>query len=112
MRSILFILSALLILINPIQSQAQAKDPRVEIRPFAGFRFGGNVNDMGYDSGGDDLFEDLNVKPGSQFGVMLNLPLAMFGMYDPNNNWQLEVTYALQPSTLRIDEQAGIDILA
>ncbi len=114
MRRILFILSALLVLVNSNQSQAQAKDARVEIRPFAGFRLGGNVSDSGYESvgGGDELVESLNVKPGSQFGLMLNLPLALLGMYDPDNNWQLEATFALQPSTLRIDARADIDIPA
>lgn len=114
MRYHLFVLSALLVLVNPNQSQAQGKDPRVEIRPFAGFRFGGNVNDMGYGSGslGEELIADLNVKPGSQFGVMLNVPLGLLGAYDPDNNWQLEATFALQPSTLRIDARSDIDIPA
>ncbi len=113
MRCTLFILSVLLLAI-PNQSQAQGKDPRVEIRPFAGFRFGGNVSSSGYDpvSPGEALIEDLNVKPGSQFGVMLNVPLALLGAYDPDNNWQLEATFALQPSTLRIDARSDIDIPA
>ena len=94
MRYTLFILSALLVFVIPDQSQAQGKDPRVEIRPFVGMRFGGNVNDSGYEpvSGGEELIEDLNVKPGSQFGVMLNVPLALLGAYDPDNSWQLEAT--------------------
>ena len=112
MRYTLFILSALLVFVIPDQSQAQGKDPRVEIRPFVGMRFGGNVNDSGYEpvSGGEELIEDLNVKPGSQFGVMLNVPLALLGAYDPDNSWQLEATFALQPSTLRIDARDDIDI--
>ena len=79
MRYTLFILSALLVFVIPDQSQAQGKDPRVEIRPFVGMRLGGNVSDSGYESGSgvDDFIDDLNVKPGSQFGVMLNLPLAL-----------------------------------
>ncbi len=115
MRYTLFILSALLAFAIPNQSQAQgAKDPRVEIRPFAGYRFGGNFSDSGYRSvtPGEELLEDLNVKPGSQFGLMLNVPLALLGAYDPDNNWQLEVTFALQPSTMRIDAQDDIDIPA
>ena len=94
MRYTLFILSALLVFVIPDQSQAQGKDPRVEIRPFVGMRLGGNVNDSGYEpvSGGEELIEDLNVKPGSQFGVMLNVPLALLGAYDPDNSWQRGLT--------------------
>ena len=114
MHSNLFIWFILIALAIPNQGQSQARNPRFEISPFFGSRFGGNVNDMTYDwdSENDDLFEDLNVKPGSQFGLMLNLPLALLGMYDPNNNWQIEATFAFQPSILRIDDQPGIDIPA
>ena len=115
MRYTLFILSALLVFAIPNQSQAQrAKDPRVEIRPFAGFRLGGNVSNSGYDpvSPGEELIEDLNVKPGSQFGLMLNVPLALLGAYDSDNSVQLEATFAFQPSTLRIEDRADIDIPA
>ncbi len=114
MRYTLFILSALLVFVIPNLSQAQGKDPRVELRPFAGFRFGGNVNDAGYHSlsTADELFDDLNVKPGSQFGLMLNLPVSLLGAYDPDNNWHLETTFAFQPSILRIKDRTDIDIPA
>ncbi len=103
MRYTLFILSALLVFVIPDQSQAQGKDPRVEIRPFVGFRVGGSVSISTYVPvlPGGEFIDDLNVKPGSQFGVMLNVPLDLLGAYDPDNNWQLEATFALQPSTMR-----------
>ncbi len=112
MRYTLFILSALLVFVIPDQSQAQGKDPRVEIRPFVGMRLGGNVSDSGYNPAapGEEFIDDLNVKPGSQFGVMLNVPLALLGAYDPDNNWQLEATFALQPSILRAGVRSDIDI--
>ena len=75
------ILVVLLVLLISNKSQAQGKDPRIEIRPFLGVRLGGNVTRSGYESVSDtdDLIEDLNVKPGSQFGLMLNLPIPKLG---------------------------------
>lgn len=106
-----FLLSCLILMI-PIcgPSWAGGKDPRVEIRPFVGYRLGGGVHESGYDSGG--LIGDLDVKPGSQFGLMVNVPMAMLGSHDPSNHVMLEVFVALQPSTLRIDDRSDIDILA
>ena len=92
---------------------ASSRDPRVEVRPFVGYRLGGGVTDSGYDSGGpNELVDDLDVKPGSQFGLMLNVPMSILGANDRNNNWLLEAFVAPQPSTLRIEARSDIDILA
>jgi len=112
-RVIQLLLTVFVVLSLSGPTWASPKDPRVEVRPFAGVRLGGGVTDSGYDSGGpSELIDDLDVKPGSQFGLMLNVPASVLGAHDPGNNWLLEAFVALQPSTLRIDDRTDVDILS
>ena len=106
----LMMISALLIL-SAGQVLAQADAGRIEIRPFLGYRLGGSIQDGSYESDTiSEIRDHLDVKPGAQYGLMINVPFSKFGMYDPENNWMLEAFVALQTSPLRIDEEAGFDL--
>jgi hypothetical protein len=78
-------------------AQAEAA-PRIEIRPFAGLRFGGNFSDGVYSN---VILDDLDVKPGSQFGVVANVRVT------PANSRGsagfVEVLFNYQKSDLRFE---------
>jgi hypothetical protein len=78
-------------------AQAEAA-PRIEITPFAGMRFGGNFSDGAY---ANAILEDLDVKPGPQYGVRVN-----FQLTPPHRSGSagfLEVLFNYQKSDLRFD---------
>jgi hypothetical protein len=104
-RKVLALL-VLAMLLSASMALAQGSTPRLEIRPFLGFRAGGNVNDGSYDYDNvqDPLIEDLSVKPSAQFGISIGVPVALLGAYDPENHIHLEVFWSTQSSTLRLDD--------
>jgi hypothetical protein len=91
------ILLLILCLVAVTAAQARSK---FEINAFGGLRFGGSFHDGGYQ---DDSFllEELDVKPGSQFGASLNVPLGA-----PTWNgegYMFELLFNFQGSDLRFE---------
>ena len=57
-------------------SRVEATDPKIEINPFAGVRFGGSISGGSYET----LTEKLDFAEGDQYGVNLDIPFAMMGV--------------------------------
>jgi len=91
------VLRALILLIacaGPLTAAAEEEVYRLEITPFAGYRFGGNFDDDDSESGTAGV--DVDIEDHASYGLIVNWPASQ--------NTEYEVFFSRQSTSLEIDD--------